>query len=112
MGTKTKNSSKNTAKDINNKIDTMDKYIRMHFDQINETMLTGFMRFEAMIEVLIENNIVTKEQYGEKLKLIYNEMQSNVDEEVSNAKGASCTIDLTNVEPAFEEEAESEEEVS
>ena len=51
MGTKTKNST-STAKEVNNKLIKLDKFIRMHFDQINDTMLAGFMRFEAMIEVL------------------------------------------------------------
>jgi hypothetical protein len=106
MGTKTKNST-STAKEVNNKLIKLDKFIRMHFDQINDTMLAGFMRFEAMIEVLLENEIVDKDKYSEKLKAIFEEMQKNVLPEVVN--GASTNIDLTNATVQVEQEQEKAE---
>ena len=66
MGTRTKNSNIST-KSLNEKLNKLDKYIVMHFDQINDTILSGFMRFEAMIEVLLQEGIVDKEKYSNKL---------------------------------------------
>lgn len=102
MGSRTKNASKS---DVNVKLNKLDSYIRMHFDQINETMLQGFMRFEAMIEVLLENNIVEKEKYSNKLKEIFEEMQRNM-MPPDNSKGATVTIDLSNADVGFEQEKE------
>lgn len=102
LGSRTKNASKS---DVNVKLSKLDSYIRMHFDQINETMLQGFMRFEAMIEVLLENNIVEKEKYSNKLKEIFEEMQRNMIPP-DNSKGATATIDLSNAAVGFEQEKE------
>ncbi len=94
MGTKTKNSSKKKT-DMEAYVKKLDAYIRMHFDQINSTMLSGFMRFEAMIEVLLDEGVVDKEKYGQKLKEIFLEMENNMKESLGHTNEASEEIDLS-----------------
>lgn len=104
MGTKTKNSNIN-IKSLNDKLNKFDKFITMHFDQINDTMLAGFMRFEAMIEVLIQEGIVDKEKYSNKIKEIYSQMENNIRDEFTNQ--ASTKIELTNSNVEIDQEIES-----
>ncbi|MDD3663361.1 MAG: hypothetical protein PHT84_05895 [Candidatus Pacebacteria bacterium] len=106
MGTRSKNSNI-TAKNLNEKLNKLDKYIVMHFDQINDTILSGFMRFEAMIEVLLQEGIVDKEKYSNKLKEIFTQMENNIREEFANQ--ASTKIEIPSSEVEIEQEQEIEQ---
>jgi hypothetical protein len=106
MGTRTKNSNIST-KSLNEKLNKLDKYIVMHFDQINDTILSGFMRFEAMIEVLLQEGIVDKEKYSNKLKEIFTQMENNIREEFANQ--ASTKIEIPSSEVEIEQEQEIEQ---
>jgi hypothetical protein len=79
----------------------------MHFDQINDTILSGFMRFEAMIEVLLQEGIVDKEKYSNKLKEIFTQMENNIREEFANQ--ASTKIEIPSSEVEIEQEQEIEQ---
>lgn len=106
MGTRSKNANI-TAKNLNEKLNKLDKYIVMHFDQINDTILSGFMRFEAMIEVLLQEGIVDKEKYSNKLKEIFTQMENNIREEFANQ--ASTKIEIPSSEVEIEQEQEIEQ---